>query len=179
MTRIHSAMSVAPLLFLVACAAVDDDAQESTSETADFLSNCDPASGPTTPPREPSRCQGTAGGTPTSFSPPACEVFAGPHRGLAICGTLIQDLRRTNGLHEIFVIGTNFAVWHAWQTTASNWAPWQTLGGQVFCRDFPPCSTFDGVAMPVVSNSPVISVHGTDGRKYCRAWPWSSNWGLC
>jgi len=106
-------------------------------------------------------------------------VFAGPNRGLAICGTLVQDLRRSNGLHEKFVVGLDYAVWHAWQTNASTWTSWQTLGGRVFCHDFPPCDEFDGVGMPLVSNSPVISVLGTDGREWCRAWPWSVAWHVC
>lgn len=173
MKNMYGAMAVAPLLFAMAC-AVDETAQESTSEMT--AAETSPSPGPTSPPRADAA---PVGGTPSASSPPSCTVFAGPNRGAAICGTLIQDLQRSNGLHEKFVVGLDFAVWHAWQTNASTWTTWQTLGGQVFCRDFPPCDIFDGVGMPRISDAPVISVLGTDGRQWCRAWPWSVGWHVC
>jgi hypothetical protein len=168
-------MVVAPWLFAVAC-AVDETAQPSTSETTDSLTASDPAPGPTSPPR--AQTVATTGPA-VSFSPPACEVFAGPNRGLKICGTLEEDLFRSNGLEEIFVIGVDFAVWHAWQTSSTTWHGWQTLGGQVFCRDNPPCDIFDGVAMPAVSDAPTIAVLGLNGQEFCRTWPWTVNWHVC
>jgi hypothetical protein len=172
----HYAIAATPLLFAMAC-AVDETAQESTSDTTDSVTAAsEPSPGPTSPPRAQTVM---TTGPAVSFSPPACQVFAGPNRGLKICGTVEVDLFRSNGLEEIFVVGTDFAVWHAWQTSATTWHGWQTLGGQVFCRDFPPCDEFDGVAMPLVSDAPVIAVLGTDGREWCRAWPWSSGWHVC
>jgi hypothetical protein len=118
------------------------------------------------------------GDVTVAWAPPGCDIWRGPHRGQRICNTdWIDIFQHPNGLWETFVVGTDFAIWHSWETAIDVWTPWQSLGGTVQCWNGAPCRAWDGVRL--VGQQPTIQVRGTDGRNWCRTWPWTQGWRLC
>jgi hypothetical protein len=111
------------------------------------------------------------------FTPPACFPPWGPQNGRAICNTDAVLFLHTNGLFETFVVGTDFAIWHSWETSVDVWTAWQSLGGTVHCKNASPCSAADGVRL--FNSSPTVQVKGTDNLQWCRIWPWTLGWGHC
>ena len=99
-----------------------------------------------------------------------CPVSAFGYAGQMICGT--NDLNHyVNGMvTEVFVIGTDWSLWHAWSGSGG----WHRLGGQA------ERSTSSGVFQ--WSGDPyAIRVYGTDGNQWCdnrgsRNW---RGWYLC
>lgn len=95
----------------------------------------------------------------------ACPVEAYGYRGTMICEFGWNYIEHPSGI-EFFVIGTNFAVYHAWPGSGG----WRSLGGRA--RAAEP----NGVV--VIANR-TIGIIGTNGAPYCRDWPWSSGWYRC
>jgi hypothetical protein len=44
-----------------------------------------------------------------------------------------------NSMIQIFVIGTNGAVWTRWTLESGGWSGWTSMGGVAI--EYPPCST--------------------------------------
>lgn len=60
------------------------------------------------------------------------EPWTGLHIGV---GSSIRCASNEDGRLEVFIIGTDDAIWHSWQTASGGWASWSSLGGSVrkFC----------------------------------------------
>jgi len=159
------AMSVMPI---AACGVAESDEPDQQS-TADSLESSQAAivTQPTVPPSQPT----------VPPTPPACIPPWGPSQGRAICNTNAVLFLHSNGLFETFVIGTNFAVYHSWETSINVWTGWQTLGGAVHCKVTSSCGPADGVRL--FNSAPTVQVLGTDNRQWCRTWPWSQGWLHC
>ena len=101
----------------------------------------------------------------------SCPVSAFGYGGAAICGTGTLVVAASDGTAlEAFVIGTNWAVWHAWPGSNG----WHTLGGVALH------STSNGVGL--WSTSPYsVWTYGTDGKQWCDNWgsPAWGPWYLC
>jgi len=101
----------------------------------------------------------------------ACPYTVGSYTGYYICGTDIIWFQHTNGIWEVFVVGTNQAVYHIWQRYVGDpvWTGWRSLGGKAI----------DGVWL--WNYTPTIYVIGTDYRYWCNRWgaaAWSG-WYHC
>ena len=101
----------------------------------------------------------------------SCAYTVGAYTGYYICGTDIIWFQHTNGIWEVFVVGTNRAVWHIWQRYLNDsvWTGWRSLGGVAN----------DGVWL--WNYTPTIYVLGTDNRYWCNRWgaaAWSG-WFHC
>jgi hypothetical protein len=95
----------------------------------------------------------------------ACAVTAYGYTGYAICDFLASNLDWGGGNVEYFVVGTDYAIWHAWKGSGG----WHSLGGQAAH------ATPNGAyAYPYG-----VSTYGTDGRLWCRDHPWTTGWRLC
>jgi hypothetical protein len=114
---------------------------------------------------------GSAGALGTqTVSPAACgDITAFGYAGKEICGYSPLWFTYPDGHQEVFVVGTNYAVFHAW--SGSN--GWHSLGGTAI-SDVYGWGTFDG-------GKPIIEVVGTNGLWYCDAWgsPSWTGWFLC
>jgi hypothetical protein len=94
-----------------------------------------------------------------------CPVSAFGYAGQMICGTNDLDHYVNGSVTEVFVIGTDWSVWHAWSGSGG----WHSLGGQA------ERSTSGGVFQ--WSSAPyAFWVYGTDGNQWCDNWG-SPNWG--
>jgi hypothetical protein len=117
---------------------------------------------------------GTLGPRSVSSAASACPVSEFGYSGEAVCGTfgLYVPAGRVanNGGAEAFVIGTDWAIWHAWPGSNG----WHSLGGQA--------RQASGNGIDLWDDDPfIISTIGTDNRPWCDAWgsPAWSGWGLC
>jgi hypothetical protein len=104
----------------------------------------------------------------------ACPVSEFGYGGEAACGTFTLYVPAgrvaNNGGPEAFVIGTDWAIWHAWPGSNG----WHSLGGQA--------RHASGNGIDLWDDDPfVITTIGTDNRPWCDAWgsPAWSGWGLC
>jgi hypothetical protein len=117
MMRVHRAIILSPLLFVLGCAVPGDDAQESSLETAGSLSDGSLPSDNATIPF--TNC------TPGDIIP--VWSFNGT-QGAAVreCGwTYVPNY--ANQEHE-FLIGTDFAIYHSW-TNANGGSGWERDAG--------------------------------------------------
>lgn len=100
----------------------------------------------------------------------ACSVSAFGYGGEAICGTQVLVVASNGTPQEVFVIGTDWAVWHAWPGSNG----WHTLHGVALH------TTSNGVSL--WSDNPYsIWIYGTDGKQWCDNWgsPAWGSWHLC
>ncbi len=101
----------------------------------------------------------------------ACPVTAFGYDGAGICGTQGLTVYDSNGNPvEAFVIGTDWAIWHAWPGSNG----WHSLGGVA------EHSTANGVGL--WSASPyAIWTYGTHHIQYCDNWgtPKWGGWHTC
>lgn len=99
-----------------------------------------------------------------------CSVSAFGYGGEAICGTEALTVYSGGVAKEAFVIGTNWAIWHAWPDSDG----WHSLGGVA------EHTTANGVYL-LSSNPYVIWTYGTNGSPYCSNWgiPNWSSWYAC
>ncbi|WMX43965.1 hypothetical protein [Streptomyces roseicoloratus] len=72
-----------------------------------------------------------------------------------------------NGTRQVFVVGTDFAVWTRFNNTAGTWSSWQSLGGTVRSGVW-----VDGSG----TWNPTISVVGMDGERWFRHRLSSGSW---
>ncbi|MFG2987532.1 hypothetical protein ACGFYQ_41210 [Streptomyces sp. NPDC048258] len=103
-----------------------------------------------------------ANGDPTAS---ACAVTAYGYTGYAICDFIYSTLDWGGGNLEYFVVGTDYAIWHAWKGSGG----WHSLGGQASR------ATPNGAYTYAYG----VSTYGTDGRPWCRDHPWTKGWRLC
>jgi hypothetical protein len=94
-----------------------------------------------------------------------CPVSAFGHAGQMICGTSELDHYVNGIVNEVFVIGIDWSVWHAWPGSGG----WHSLGGQA---ERP---TSSGV-FQWSSDPYAVWVYGADGIDWCDNWG-SDNWG--
>jgi hypothetical protein len=101
----------------------------------------------------------------------ACPVTAFGYSGEMICGTgdLVVLPNPSSGVDEVFIIGLDWSIWHAWPGSNG----WHSLGGQALHETG---NFVDGV---FTNNVFTIETIGTDGFDYCRVWPWTSGWVRC
>ncbi|MFJ3876162.1 hypothetical protein ACIPW5_01730 [Streptomyces sp. NPDC090077] len=72
-----------------------------------------------------------------------------------------------NGTRQVFIVGTDFAVWTRWNNTGGGWSDWQSLGGTVR----------SGVRIEGNNTwTPTISVVGMDGERWYRHRLNSGSW---
>jgi hypothetical protein len=84
--------------------------------------------------------------------------------GTGICGTNPQEIVWPDGRKEIFVVGTDRAIWHTYQSVAGgSWSPWFSFGG--YANDGV-WVTFDGIVNGSVLV--VIQVRGNNDQLYCQ-----------
>lgn len=103
----------------------------------------------------------------------SCPVSAFGYAGQKICGTTEYDHPGIDGrVAEVFVIGTNWQIWHAWQGSNG----WHSLGGVA------QHSSTNGVFLWSLSPF-AIKTHGNDssGTWYCDNWgvPSWGGWHPC
>ena len=90
----------------------------------------------------------------------------GGKRGQRICEYGLTQIYY-KGRHHVFVVGTDYAVWHIWQVRVGGpYSNWTTLGGVarsgVYLLDYGPLRA---------------SVVGTDSRWWCRTY--NGSWSGC
>lgn len=96
-----------------------------------------------------------------------CPISAFGYSGSVACDSSALFTINPNGLEEVFVIGTDGAIWHAWPGSNG----WHSLGGVA--------GNFIGNGIRLVSFDPfTIQVRGTTGSYYCNKWAWSG-WTVC
>jgi hypothetical protein len=72
-----------------------------------------------------------------------------------------------NGQRQVFVVGTDRAVWTRYNSAEGNWSGWQSMGGQVSSQVW------------IEGNktwSPMISVKGMDGNYWSRQRMSNGGW---
>jgi hypothetical protein len=98
----------------------------------------------------------------------ACPVTAFGYGGEMICGT-VEATYTVNGTpKESFVIGTDWAVWHAWPGSNG----WHSLHGQALHFTGTDSAGRTSGVFGVNSAHEAVWVWGTDGN------PWCSQWGI-
>ncbi len=74
-----------------------------------------------------------------------------------------------DGTLHVFSIGSDDALWHTWRTAAGQWVGWESLGGVV--------APDAGASVATASDRSLwISVRGTDGRTWVKAWAPGRGW---
>ncbi|MGW3636003.1 hypothetical protein ACWD7F_38940 [Streptomyces sp. NPDC005122] len=95
-----------------------------------------------------------------------CNVGGG---GLSICEYTIADYYFTDGTHQQFIIGTDYAVWTRWTNRQrTQWSGWTSLGGQA--RSGVSISDWGGGKL-------TIAVVGTDGHMWGKDRHSDGTWG--
>lgn len=101
----------------------------------------------------------------------SCGINFFGYAGAYICDTSVLFRYDGNGdLEEVFVIGTNWAVWHAWPGSNG----WHSLGGAAQ-------QISDNGVSQWSSNPYAIWTFGTDGHEWCDNWgtPTWGGWHRC
>jgi hypothetical protein len=82
-----------------------------------------------------------------------------------------------NGTKQLFVIGTDNAVWTRWNNTSGNWSAWTSMGG--IAIRFPPQFYSQGIFLVTGSGTytPDLTVVGTDGGVWHRERGGDGVWG--
>jgi hypothetical protein len=101
----------------------------------------------------------------------ACAVDETGHRGWRICETMPGRVTY-EGRKHIFVVGTDYAIWYAWQRWAGGpYSTWHTLGGQAYHNEY------EGIYASVYARlstyfTPTIYVKvlGTNLNFYCKSY---------
>jgi hypothetical protein len=102
----------------------------------------------------------------------SCGINFFGYAGAYICDTGVLFRYQANGaLEEVFVIGTNWQIWHAWPGSNG----WQSLGGAAQ-QTVPNNGVYQWSSNPYA-----IYTYGTDGRQWCDNWgtPAWGGWHLC
>jgi hypothetical protein len=101
----------------------------------------------------------------------ACEIDYFGYVGYYICDTGVLFRQDSAGLEEVFVIGTNWQIWHAWPGSNG----WQSLGGAAQ-QEAPGNGVYQWSSDPYA-----IYTYGTDGQEWCDNWgiPAWGGWHLC
>lgn len=94
----------------------------------------------------------------------SCPITVYGYTGYRICEFGYSTWDHGGGV-EWFVVGSDYAVWHAWPGSGG----WHSLGGQA-SRTAP-----NGA----YTNGRGVATFGTDGRPWCRDWPWNYDWYRC
>ncbi|MFJ9648894.1 hypothetical protein ACWEPM_33810 [Streptomyces sp. NPDC004244] len=72
-----------------------------------------------------------------------------------------------NGQRQVFIIGTDFAIWTRWNDSNGNWSGWESMGGRAA----------SGVRVEGNKTwNPTISHVGTDGDRWYRHRLNSGSW---
>ncbi|MDK9500904.1 hypothetical protein QEZ40_006931 [Streptomyces katrae] len=72
-----------------------------------------------------------------------------------------------NGTRQVFIVGTDFAVWTRYSNTSGGWSGWESMGGTVR----------SGVRIEGNNTwNPTISVVGMDGERWSRHRLNSGSW---
>src|SRR5262249_9768871 len=114
MMRVHRAMILSPLLFVLGCAVTSDDAQESIPQTDE-----------STPQMDDSLSASDLMSLPPDDTTVSPQVFncksaivtvlaANGTVGKAICRFGLTVVRNYNSQNHAFLIGTDNAVYHTW-----------------------------------------------------------------
>jgi hypothetical protein len=103
----------------------------------------------------------------------ACPVSAFGYGGQAVCGSVALTYTYPDRHQEAFVIGINYAIWHAWNGSNG----WHSLGGTA--RAASPTGVW--LAATFNSGKPIIDTYGTNNGVYCDNWgsPAWSGWYAC
>jgi hypothetical protein len=109
------------------------------------------------PLRQGAECMGQRNGLSEGDSTAALQLY--PRRGWSSLGGVITSdittARNADGRLELFVRGTDNALWHKWQTAPSNgWSGWSSLGGVL---------TSEPVLNQNADGRLEVFVRGTDG----------------
>ena len=118
--------------------------------------------------------QSARSGAQSASAASACPVSEFGYGGEAACGTFTLYVPAgrvaNNGGAEAFVIGTDWAIWHAWPGSNG----WHSLGGQAKHQAGNFIDIWD-------ANPFMIYTIGTDGKNWCNTWgtPAWSGWALC
>jgi hypothetical protein len=107
----------------------------------------------------------------------SCSIYphlaGGGYTGFYICDTdvLYRYLMGRLTIEEVFVIGTNWQIWHAWPGSNG----WHSLGGAALHK-----APGNGVYLRTL-HPYAIYTYGTDGRQWCDNWgtPTWGGWHLC
>jgi hypothetical protein len=112
-------------------------------------------------------------------SPNSCPIIRFGYGGEYVCGTAPLDIMpgtvNDSGSAESFVLGTDWAIWHAWPGSNG----WHSLGGQSIHAlnvGNQPTGVFEWSGNPFA-----IWVFGTDSKQWCDNWgiPAWMGWHLC
>jgi hypothetical protein len=100
----------------------------------------------------------------------ACAITVYGYTGYRVCEFAYSSLDWGGGNVEVFVVGTDYAIYHIWNGSGG----WHSLGGMA--RNTTPNGAY-------AFNSPSIGVEtiGTDNNWYCNYWgsaSWSG-WQRC
>jgi hypothetical protein len=103
----------------------------------------------------------------------ACPVSAFGYGGEAVCGSVAMTYKYPDSHQEAFIIGINYAIWHAWKGSNG----WHSLGGTA--RAASPTGVW--LAGTFNSGKPIIDTYGTNNGVYCDNWgsPAWSGWYAC
>lgn len=101
----------------------------------------------------------------------SCSISFFGYAGAYICDTGVLFRQDSSGLEEVFVIGTNWQIWHAWPGSNG----WHSLGGAAQ-QEAPGNGVYQWSSNPYA-----IYTYGTDGRQWCDNWgtPTWGGWHLC
>ncbi len=105
-------------------------------------------------------------------------VFGVQYGGERYCNYTVGWNGFSDGSEQVYVVGTDYAVWTRWITAGGTLSRWVSLGGKVKQGDF------RSVTMAGTGNVPTVKVIGTTtpSRWYCRTRATSgswSPWALC
>lgn len=122
----------------------------------------------------------TRPGTNAAVPAAACSIKPGAYVGHRVCGMNYFQHIWDDGRHEYFIVGTNYAVFHAYQRFPGDrtWSKWISMGGRVDDSNNFGVHLY-GLGGP--GDWPTIVVLGTDRLAYCRSYTGSgwSGWHRC
>ncbi|MCC3776146.1 hypothetical protein [Streptomyces sp. UNOB3_S3] len=98
---------------------------------------------------------GVVAATPAQAA--TCSVQG--HGGSYICEYGKKTIKFPNGQQQIFVIGTDYAVWTTYDYENGDWSAWESMGGTLR----------SGITVKGEGTwNPTISATGTDGNQWSR-----------
>lgn len=102
-----------------------------------------------------------------SAAPITCPITRGNYTGRTFCFWQITELEKSNGIKELFIIGTDYAVWHIWQRFSGDgvWSDWHKLGGET--KE----GAENGVWARFIDSArrdARVVIWGTDSRRWCK-----------
>lgn len=80
--------------------------------------------------------------------------------GTYYCGYGRRSYNFTDGTYQVFVIGTDYAVWTKWRKNG-NYSKWVSLGGRIRASH-----DFDDFGILSCFGQPIVGVIGTNGLPY-------------